>query len=88
MLKRDLIDKFGIIEWYSRDAELDSLFSNSEHDPAFIAECDGYELSNGRPFVVSVFITPVICTTFVFIFNTYRSKVKFVSENLVVKLVL
>lgn len=86
MLKQELLSRYGIVEWYSRESISDHLFSLGDNDPALLAESDGYNLANGKPFVVNILIgdwDKVV--TQLIIFNSYVSKCRFVEDGVILQ---
>lgn len=55
-MNKELLYRYGIVEWYTRQSDMRDLYSNSINDPALLAECDEFELCKGRPFHVNVLI--------------------------------
>lgn len=85
-MNKEIVNRYGIVEWYSRESVSNDLFSLSNNDPALLAEADGYELSAGKPFIVNVFIgewDKVV--TQLIIFDSYVNKVRFERDKVIIQ---
>lgn len=86
MLKDELISRYGIVQWYTREAAVDHLFSFSDDDPAMWAESDGYEIGGGKPFIITIFMGEYgkVVTQLV-IFKSYADKCRFVADEIILQ---
>ena len=85
-MSKEILNRYGIVQWFTRESVVDELFSLSSNDPALLAECDGYELAAGKPFIVNVLIGDWMkVTTQLIIFDGYASKVKFERDRVLLQ---